>query len=734
MTKIKHSQRAGGALPHTLRSRGSSGRSAAKATVFGLMLSTAILASSPALAQDGAVWLDGITVIGTRTEVSVQDNPASVTVIDQQQLERRAPESIAEMLRDVPGVEVVDSSAAGMKRLRIRGESSARVTILVDGQEITDHSTFGTPILIDPSNVERIDVVRGPASVLYGAKAIGGVINIITKRGSDKPIELELGGAYYSGTKGRQGWAALSGTINSLDYRISGTLADHEDRKVPNGKYTSTGRLDGTSFDSDDLYLHLGHTFGAANNHYLALKVEQNRLTTENWTDPESLAFPITDFRIDLPQRDRQKIGAYYDGKNLGPVLRNVHVDAFYQTIDRLFLNEVVMRPTPAAPNRTVTVTSTSDDEIVNFGGTIQADFQFHPDHETIVGAHYLSDGLDTAKTSSTISRGFPFPVPPTIQDSIDKAFIRTASAFAQNTWSFAQDFKLATGVRYHHIETELDYTTSTTRTPQSNSEGQVVTSASLVYTGIQDTTLRAHYAEGYITPTLLQLFTDTAAGRGTNTYGNANLDTETSRSYELGARYNAGGLAVDVASFYTTAKDYITTVRCGTGPACPAGALAAEYIYDNVDEATTYGIELMAEYAIPGTAFTPYVSGAWTRRKLEFQRFETYNSNTPELSSRIGVRYDAVISGFNLWTDLFVRTASGVKLSSWNETASAVETDTLSGWTTLNFAFGGPLTADESATFAVHLNNLTDEEYRSSFDELPGIGRSVEVSARVKF
>ena len=698
------------------------------------MLSTAILASSPALAQDRAVWLDGITVIGTRTEVSVQDNPASVTVIDQQQLERRAPESIAEMLRDVPGVEVVDSSAAGMKRLRIRGESSARVTILVDGQEITDHSTFGTPILIDPSNVERIDVVRGPASVLYGAKAIGGVINIITKRGSEKPVELELGGAYYSGTKGKQGWAALSGTIESFDYRISGSIAEHEDRKVPSGRYTSTGRLDGTAFDNDDIYLHLGYTFGAASNHYLAFKAEQKRLTTENWTDPESLVHPITDFRIDLPQRDRQKIGVYYDGKDLGPVLRNVHVDAFYQTIDRLFMNEVVMRPTVTAPNRTVTVTSTSDDEIVNFGGTAQVDVQLHPDHETIVGAHYLSDGLDTAKTSLTRSRGFPFPIPDDHNEGIDKAFIRTASAFAQNTWSFAQDFKLATGVRYHHIETELDETTSTVRSPETKSDEQVVTSASLTYTGIRDTTLRAHYAEGYITPTLLQLFTDTSAGRGVNTYGNPDLETETSRSFEIGARYNAGGLGVDIASFYTTAKDYITSVRCGTGAACPAGAAAAEYIYDNADAATTYGIELMADYAIPGTAFTPYVSGAWTRRKLEFLEFDTYNSNTPELSGRIGVRYDAVIAGYNLWTDLFVRTASGVKLSSWDEDTSSIETRSLSGWTTLNFAFGGPLTADESATFAVHLNNLTDEEYRSSFDELPGIGRSVEVSARVKF
>jgi hemoglobin/transferrin/lactoferrin receptor protein len=80
------------------------------------------------------------------------------------------------------------------------------------------------------------------------------------------------------------------------------------------------------------------------------------------------------------------------------------------------------------------------------------------------------------------------------------------------------------------------------------------------------------------------------------------------------------------------------------------------------------------------------------------------------------------------------VRAASGVKLSSWDEATSSVETKTLSSWATLNFAFGGPLTADETATFAVHLNNLTDEEYRSSFDEIPGMGRSVEVTARVRF
>ncbi|HRP77715.1 MAG TPA: TonB-dependent receptor plug domain-containing protein, partial [Aquamicrobium sp.] len=151
-----------------------------KAAALALLFSTAGIAidaaRTQAHAQDSATWLDTIAVVGTRTETSVQDNSASVAVVGEEEIARKSGESIADMLRDVPGVQVVDDSIPGMKRLSIRGESSRRVTILIDGQEITDHSNYGTPILVDPSNVERIEVVRGPASVLHGAKAIGGVV------------------------------------------------------------------------------------------------------------------------------------------------------------------------------------------------------------------------------------------------------------------------------------------------------------------------------------------------------------------------------------------------------------------------------------------------------------------------------------------------------------------------------------------------------------------------------
>jgi hemoglobin/transferrin/lactoferrin receptor protein len=95
-----------------------------KAAALALLLSSAPAAIDAAHAQDNATWLDTIAVVGTRTETSVQDNPASVTVVDEEEISRKSGESIADMLRDVPGVQVVDASAPGMKRLSIRGESS----------------------------------------------------------------------------------------------------------------------------------------------------------------------------------------------------------------------------------------------------------------------------------------------------------------------------------------------------------------------------------------------------------------------------------------------------------------------------------------------------------------------------------------------------------------------------------------------------------------------------------
>lgn len=113
------------------------------------------------------------------------ESPATIQVIDQQTLQNSTNASIADNLQDIPGVEITDNSLAGRKQIRIRGEASSRVLILIDGQEVTYQragDNYGVGLLIDESALERVEVVKGPYSVLYGSQAIGGIVNFITKK------------------------------------------------------------------------------------------------------------------------------------------------------------------------------------------------------------------------------------------------------------------------------------------------------------------------------------------------------------------------------------------------------------------------------------------------------------------------------------------------------------------------------------------------------------------------
>lgn len=139
------------------------------------------------------------------------NSPVSLSLINQDQLRNSTADGIADIIRDLPGISVSDSGQAGLKRIRIRGQESRRIAVLIDGQESTDHREVGVPLLIDPGMVDRIEVVRGPASVLYGAKALGGVVNIITKKGGDEPIRGHLSSSYSSATKGINYLASVFG-------------------------------------------------------------------------------------------------------------------------------------------------------------------------------------------------------------------------------------------------------------------------------------------------------------------------------------------------------------------------------------------------------------------------------------------------------------------------------------------------------------------------------------------
>jgi len=194
---------------------------------FAAVLSILLIAACPAAASPPD---DEIVVSATRAPRPISEVGSSVTVIAAPEIELRQYESVADILRDAPGVSIARNSAfGGVASARIRGAASGQSLVVIDGVVMNDPSApsggFNFANL-DVVDIERIEILRGPQSILYGADAIGGVIAITTKRGEDG---FSANGFLEGGSLGlARGAATLAGGGARLDGRltISGTRAD----------------------------------------------------------------------------------------------------------------------------------------------------------------------------------------------------------------------------------------------------------------------------------------------------------------------------------------------------------------------------------------------------------------------------------------------------------------------------------------------------------------------------
>jgi vitamin B12 transporter len=195
-------------------------KSLARLCLFAFFLPVAAFANNPPSP------IPVITVTATRVPTAAKNIPAGVTVITRKQIAARGDTTLAQALSAVPGLGVVQSGGAGgQTSVFIRGTNSEDVLVLIDGVPANDPSdpngafNFGEDILDD---IDRIEIVRGPMSGLYGSNAIGGVINLITLQGSGKPkADITLAGGFPSQGQGN---AVISGASGPFDYALSGGL------------------------------------------------------------------------------------------------------------------------------------------------------------------------------------------------------------------------------------------------------------------------------------------------------------------------------------------------------------------------------------------------------------------------------------------------------------------------------------------------------------------------------
>lgn len=220
--------------------------------VWGTLLGPAWLWSTLAIgqsAEQAVPQLEPVVVSATVVPTPLGQTSASVTVITREQIEAQQARSVIDLLRQVPGVHIDQAGGRGsVSSVYTRGGDPNFTVVLLDGVKVNDPSNsrggsfdFST---LNPEDIERLEVVRGPLSAVYGSDALSGVINIITRQGTATATrQLELTGGRYDYWRPM---AAAQGMVGGMDYAVSGSYVD-DGRAVP-----------GSAFHNVTVYANLG--------------------------------------------------------------------------------------------------------------------------------------------------------------------------------------------------------------------------------------------------------------------------------------------------------------------------------------------------------------------------------------------------------------------------------------------------------------------------------------------
>ena len=217
--------------------------------------------------QVAAGEFEPIVVTATRTAETGDETLASVTVITRHDIERLQAQTVQELLRGLPGVDVVNSGGRGKSTsIFLRGTESDHLLVLVDGVKTGSATTGTTPFQYLPvEQIERIEIVRGPRSSLYGSEAIGGVIQIFTRRGRGKPEPyLSVGGGSYgtlsasAGISGGGERGSFNLSLNSVD---SSGFNACSGKPFPNGAGCFTNEPDKDGYRNRSASLRGGYRF-----------------------------------------------------------------------------------------------------------------------------------------------------------------------------------------------------------------------------------------------------------------------------------------------------------------------------------------------------------------------------------------------------------------------------------------------------------------------------------------
>ncbi|WP_163577277.1 TonB-dependent receptor domain-containing protein [Halomonas faecis] len=552
-----------------------------------LASAVALAASSSALAQESP-QLDNIVVTAAGFEQAMAEAPASISVVTRQELEEKRVTNIADALRGVEGVDVGGQvGKTGGRNISIRGMPSDYTLILIDGRRqntagsVTPNG-FGetsTNFMPPVSAIERIEVIRGPMSTLYGSDAMGGVINIITRKVSDEwsgsvQAETSLNEHNEYGDS-RETSVHVSGPLveETLGLQVRGRFYDRDASNLTyiddNGDEQPVSQRGPSPVEGDIYSLGAKLTLTPHQDHDLWLDGETSRQRFNN----DNCQLGTLDGRTRSCEPAPGEANGYSDELRFERDQVAIgHTGRFASGT----LESSLMHNTTETKGRTIPGTLGQsyagfpeivggDDRELETTNTVLDSKYVMPlgDHMLTLGGQWmdseLTDGLATETFSQT-----------------------TWALFTEDEWWLAEDWALTLGGRYDHHDAFGS---------QFSPRGYLVWSAT------DDWTLKGGISRGYKTPSLNDLHdgVNGVTGQGTIlTIGNPDLQPEKSTSSEISAQYDNGvGFMASATLFHNRFDDKIAAgpdIVVSGNPQIPDGVYAQDI---NVDEAETQGIEL---------------------------------------------------------------------------------------------------------------------------------------------
>ena len=228
------------------------------ALLLGLIPASPLLAET--LERENALKLPQTLITGNRQVEARSDSASANSVFTRDDIDRLQPTSLTDLLSRVPGVQVARSGGrGGLPGIYIRGTKSAQSLVLVDGQRMANATSADSNLqYLNIDQIERVEVLRGSRSVIYGSDAIGGVIQIFTRRGADQAPQLRLHSAVgsYGSTLNSLG---ISGGDTQTRYNLSGSLENTAGINRTTVSYPVDNDHD--AYRNKSVSLNLSHTF-----------------------------------------------------------------------------------------------------------------------------------------------------------------------------------------------------------------------------------------------------------------------------------------------------------------------------------------------------------------------------------------------------------------------------------------------------------------------------------------